>query len=61
MLCLNGNSSEIRVENIADIIANYLYVNRVGGYVAGILKTFNRELWVESLSLCKQLYNMNCH
>jgi hypothetical protein len=44
MLCLNGNSSEIRVENIADIIANYLYVNRVGGYVAGILKTFNREL-----------------
>jgi hypothetical protein len=44
MLGLHGDILEIIVENIADIIANCLCVNRVDSSVAGILKTINIEL-----------------
>jgi hypothetical protein len=37
MLGLHGDILEIRVENIADIVANCLCVNRVDSSVAGIL------------------------
>jgi hypothetical protein len=37
MLGLHGNILDIRVENIAEVIANCLCVNRADSSVAGIL------------------------